>query len=145
MGLREHIKDETISANLAEDCARLMDEQVAAKSGLSGLALKATYGVVKGVGPSYIPEAIERLLPEALTALDPIWNEGVQTGDPVQHLTQNRSQTADRLLSVTDARIEKSKNNIVRGAYSKLRKSVKSDIEEAVPSLARILGTHIQY
>lgn len=145
MGLSDQINDQTISAKLAADCAKLMDEQVSTKSGLSGLALKATYGVVKGVGPTYIPEAIQRLLPDALAALDPMWNEGVQAGDPVQHLTQNRSQTADRLLSVTDARIEKSKNGVVRGAYSKLRKSVKGDIEEAVPGLAKILGTHIQY
>lgn len=144
MGLTDQLNDQTVTTNLAVDCARLMDEQVAAKSGLSGLALKAAYGVVKGVGPTYIPEAIARLLPEALGAIDPLWTEGVQLGDPVQHLTQNRSQTADMLLSVTDARIERSKNGVIRGTYSKLRKSVKGDIEEAVPGLAKILGTHIQ-
>jgi hypothetical protein len=144
MGLSDKISDQNIQANLVADCTRLMDEQVAAKSGISGLALKAAYGVVKGVEPSYISGAIQRLLPDALAALDPMWNEGVQSGDPVQHLIQNRSRTADMLLSITDSKIENSKNGAVRASYNKLRKSVKSDVEEAVPGLAKILGTHIQ-
>lgn len=143
MGLSDKISDQNTQANLVADCTKLMDEQVAAKSGISGFALKAAYGVVKGVEPSYISGAIQRLLPEALAALDPMWDEGVQSGDPVQHLIQNRSRTADTLLSITDAKIEKSKNGAVRASYNKLRKSVKNDVEEAVPGLAKILGTHI--
>ncbi|MGG6297665.1 DUF6918 family protein [Leptolyngbya sp. AN02str] len=144
MGLSEKIADQTTKKNLVADCTKLIDEQVAAKGGVSGLALKAAYGVVKGVEPSYISGAIQRLLPDALAALDPVWNEGVQSGDPVQFLIQNRSLTADTLLSVTDAKIERAQNGVVRGAYSKLRKSVKGDVEAAVPGLAQILGTHVQ-
>lgn len=143
MGLSEKIRDRTIQKNLVTDCAKLMDEQVAAKSGISGLALKAAYGVVKGVEPSYITGALHRLLPDALNALDPMWTEGIEAGDPVQHLIQNRSRTADMLLSITDAKIEKTNNGVVRASYNKLRKSVKSDVEEAVPGLAKILDTHI--
>ena len=142
MGLSETIQDQAVRANIAKDCSQLMDEQVATKSGLSGLALKATYGVVKGVGAGYIPGAIERLLPEAFVALDPMWAEGVQEGDPVEHLIQNRSRTADMILSVTDAKIEKTSNKIVRSSYNKLRKSVKSDVEESVPGLAKIIGNY---
>jgi hypothetical protein len=144
MGLHNKLKDKTIQANVVADCARLMDEQVAAKTGISGMALKAAYGIVKGVEPSYIPKAIQRLLPDALAALDPVWNEGVQSGDPVAHLSQNRSRTADMLLSITDVKIEKSNNKAVRASYNQFRKSVKNDVEEAVPGLAKILGTHIQ-
>ncbi len=144
MGLRDQLSDPNTQTNLAADCARLMDEQVAAKGGLSGLALKAAYGVVKGVEPSYIPKAIQRLLPDALTALDSMWDEGVQSGNPVEHLIQNRSRTADMLLSITDSKIEKSSNGVVRASYNKLRKSVKGDVEEAVPGLAQILGRHTQ-
>lgn len=130
--------------HLVADCARLMDEQVAAKNGISGLALKAAYSLVKGVDPGYISGAIHRLLPDALSALDPVWEEGIQAGDPVQHLIQNRSRTADMLLGITDAKVEKTKNGAVRSSYGKFRKSVKGDVEEAVPGLAKILGTHAQ-
>lgn len=143
MGLSEQVKDKTIQANIAADCTQLIEEQVSTKHGLSGLALKATYGMVKGVGPTYIPGAIGRLLPDACSALEPIWEEGLQSGNPVEHLTQHRERAADMLLSVTDARIAKSDNGIVKGAYSKLRKSVKGDVEAAVPGLAKILDTHL--
>jgi hypothetical protein len=144
MALSEKIADQTTQQKLVADCVKLVDEQVAAKNGVSGFALKTAYSVVKGVEPGYISGAIQRLLPEALTALDPVWNEGVQAGDPVQFLIQNRSRTADTLLSVTDAKIERARNGVVKASYSKLRKSVKSDVEAAVPGLAQILGTHIQ-
>lgn len=144
MGLSDQIKNQNTQDAIIADCTKLIDDQVSAKSGLSGLALKAAYGVVKGVGPGYISGALGRILPEALTALDPMWNEGVQIGDPVNHLIQNRTRAADTLLSVTDARIEKSDNGIVRASYNKLRKSVKSDVEEAVPGLALIIANHAQ-
>jgi hypothetical protein len=142
MGLSEGLNDPNKAASIVADCVKLIDEQVAAKGGLGGLGLKATYGTVKGVRPGYINGAIERLLPEALDALDPIWSEGVQTGDPVGYLSQNRSRTADALLGITDARIEKTSNGIVRGAYNKLRSSAKSDVEEAVPGLAKIIDNY---
>ncbi|WP_416666283.1 DUF6918 family protein [Egbenema bharatensis] len=142
MALYETLGNQDLRASLVADCVKLIDEQVAAKNGISGLALKATYGVVKGVGAGYIPGAIDRLLPEVFAALEPMWDEGKQAGDPVAHLTQNRTRTADVLLSVTDTKIEKTDNGIVRASYNKLRKSVKGDVEEAVPGLAQIIGTH---
>jgi hypothetical protein len=143
MGLSNRLQDESVKASIAKDVAQLIEEQVAVKGGISGLALKATYGVVKGASANYIPGAIQRLLPEAMLALDPIWDEGVQAGDPVAHLTQNSDHTADTILSVTDAKIKRVNNGLVCSAYNKLRNSVKSDIEAAIPGFAQILGKHI--
>ncbi len=122
----------------------MIDEQVAAKGGIGGLGLKAAYGAVNGLRPDYIAGAVEGLLPEVLIAFDPIWSEGLQTGDPVGHLSQNRSRSADALLSITDARIEKSQKAIVKGSYNKFRNSVKSDVEEAIPGLAKIIDNYAQ-
>lgn len=140
--LSDTLQDEAVAASMAADCTTLMDQQVAAKGGISGMALKATYGVVKGVGADYIPAAIQRLLPDAIAALEPLWQEGLQTGDPVAHLTQNCDRTADTILSVTDARIERARNGLICSSYGKLRKSVKTDIVAAVPGLAQIIGKH---
>jgi hypothetical protein len=142
MGLNETLQNPDVRNRIVADCVKLMDEQVATKNGISGFALKATYGVVKGVGAGYIPGAIDRLLPQVFSALDPMWEEGVQSGDPVAHLTQHRSRTADTILSITDTKIEKTDNGVVRASYNKLRKSVKGDVEEAVPSLAKIIHNH---
>lgn len=142
MGLSDGLNDANKQASLVNDCVELIDEQVKAKGGLGGMALKAAYGAVKGIQPGYIASAIEALLPPTLTALDPIWSEGVQAGNPVEHLDKNRSRAADAVLSVTDARIEKSSNGVVKGAYNQFRKSVKSDVEEAIPGLAKIINKY---
>lgn len=144
MALNDYLNDSTVRENVVADCCQLMDDQVAAKKGIGGMAIKATYKVIKGLGPDYLSKAIGGLLPAICTALDPIWEEGVQSGDPVAHLSQNTSQTADAVLSVTDVRIEQSSNKPVKGAYSKLRKSVKGDVEEAIPGLAKIIGVYAQ-
>ncbi|MEA5466023.1 DUF6918 family protein [Leptothoe sp. PORK10 BA2] len=142
MGLSEKIQDQAVRANIAADCAKLIDKQVAAKGGLSGMAMKTAYGVIKGVGAGYIPGAIERLLPDACKALEPMWQEGTATGDPVQFLSDHSERTADSILSVTDARIANTNNGVVSATYKKLRKSVKNDVEAAVPDLAQILSSH---
>jgi hypothetical protein len=142
MGLSDGLKDPNKKASVVADCVKLIDEQVAAKGGLGGMAMKAGYGAVKGIRPGYIAGATERLLPEAFAALDPIWNQGVQTGDPVGYLTQNSSRAADALLGITDARIEKTSNGIVRGTYNKFRNSAKTDVEAAVPGLAKIIDNY---
>ncbi|NES23586.1 MAG: hypothetical protein F6K41_32875 [Symploca sp. SIO3E6] len=142
MGLNQVFQETDTQKSLVADLMKLIDEQVSGKGGIGGMGLKAAYGAVKGVKPGYIQGALERLLPEALDALDPIWSEGVQKGDPVGYLSQNASRSADAVLSVTDARIEKTDNGVVRGAYNKLRKSVKGDVEEAIPGLAKILGNY---
>ncbi|MEO0350929.1 MAG: hypothetical protein AAF282_12875 [Cyanobacteria bacterium P01_A01_bin.15] len=141
MGLSEIIKDKTVRAKLTTECTKLIDRQVAAKGGLSGMAMKTAYGVIKGVGAGYIPGAIDRILPDACRALDPIWQEGKAAGDPVKYLSDHSDRTADSLLSVTDARIQKTNNGVVSATYKKLRKSVKTDVETAVPDLAQVINS----
>lgn len=142
MGLSEKIQNDAVRASIADDCAKLIDQQVAAKGGLAGIAMKTAYGVIKGIGASYISGAISRLLPDTCKAIDPIWQEGTEAGDPVKYLSENSDRTADSILSVTDARIETTNNGVVSATYKKLRKSVKNDVEAAVPGLAQIINSH---
>ena len=142
MTLSDILHDQALKARVVDDCTRLIDRQVATKSGLGGMALKATYSMVKGVGAGYIPGAIGRILPEVVTALEPMWAEGKRLGDPVAYLSQNQTQAADVILGVTDGRIANTNNGLVKSSYSKLRQSVKGDVAGAVPGLAEILGAH---
>lgn len=143
MELTRKIQDKAVRDRIATDCTQLIDTQVAAKGGLAGMALKAAYGAVKGLGGNYVLGAVQRLLPEVFAALDPMWAEGVQSGDPVAYLSENSDRTADVILSTTDQRIEqKASGGIIGASYKKLRKSVKKDVEAAVPGLARIIDKH---
>jgi len=141
MSLGELVKNSAVKASLIEDCDRLINAQAAQKAGVSGMAIRTAYRVVKGVGPTYTRGAISRMLPATLDALDTIWQEGMQSGNPVEYLNEQRSRTADLILSVTDHRIRYTSGPVV-GVYNKLRKSVKGDVEEAVPELANILERH---
>jgi len=136
------LNDPNKQAAVVADCLKLIDQQVNAKSGMGGMVWKTAYGAVNGVKPGYIEGAVDRLLPECLTALESMWSEGVQAGDPVAYLNQNSSRAADALLSITDARIEKTSNGIVRGSYKQLRGSAKSEVEAAVPGIAKIIAEH---
>ncbi|TVQ10838.1 MAG: hypothetical protein EA368_06915 [Leptolyngbya sp. DLM2.Bin27] len=142
MALSSILNDQALKAQLVDDCTHLIDRQVAAKGGLGGMALKATYGVVKGLGAGYIPGAVGRILPEVVASLDPLWAEGVQAGNPVTYMSEHQTEAADVILGVTDRRIAKTNNGLVKSSYSKLRQSVKGDVAEAVPGLAEIFGAH---
>ena len=143
MELTRQIQDQAVRDRIAADCTQLIDTQVAAKGGLGGMALKAAYGAVKGLGGNYVLGAVQRLLPEVFEALDPIWAEGKSAGDPVAYLSEHSDRTADIILSTTDQRIErKASGGIIGSTYKKLRKSVKKDVAAAVPGLAQIIDKH---
>lgn len=142
MGLSELMQDEAKKAAVVAECCTLVDEEVAAKSGLSGLAVKAGYAAVKGVKPGFIREVVDKLLPDFSKQLDPLWEEGRATGSPTKFMVDNKSRVAEELLKVTDGKIKSAKSSLVRGTYDKLRGSAKKNVEEAVPRLSRLLERH---
>ncbi|MFO0756757.1 MAG: hypothetical protein U0359_09710 [Byssovorax sp.] len=144
MSLRDVVRDPQKKPAVVKDCVELVDQEVADKSGLSGLAVKAGYAAVKGIKPGFVAEVVDKLIGEFADKLDPIWAEGVQKGNAVSHFTSNKSRVADALLAITDAKSKNAKSSTVRGAYEKLRGSAKKNVEEAVPRLAKLLEKHVK-
>lgn len=142
MGLVEALADGSKKDAVVSDVCKLVDEEVASKGGLSGIALKAGYAAVKGVKPGFVQSVVKKLLPEFAQKLDPLWTEGVKDGKPVAFLEREKSRVADALLSVTDSKIDKAESDLVRGTYKRLRGSAKKNVEEAVPRLARVVERH---
>jgi hypothetical protein len=143
MSLRDVIEDPNKKPAIVTDCVKLVDEEVAAKGGLSGLAVKAGYAAVKGIKPGFVTEVVEKLLPEFADKLDTIWEEGKKGGNAASHFVANKSRVADALLSVTDAKAKNAKSSVVRGTYERLRGTAKKNVEEAVPRLAKLLEKHV--
>jgi hypothetical protein len=130
-------------AIVIDDCLALIDAEVADKGGLSGLAIKAGYGVVKGIKPGFVKQAVSDLLPEFATALAPIYEEAKSKSMPVaDYFKNNSSRVADALLAITDAKAQKSKSGAVKGTYEKLRGSAKKNVEAAVPRLGKMVEKH---
>jgi uncharacterized protein DUF6918 len=128
---------------VVDDSMRVLDLEVDDKSGLTGIAVKTTYKLVKGISPGFIREVVDHLLDDFLNALDPLYQEALSRGiAPRQHLQANPERVADALLAITDARAQKSKNQLVKGAYEKLRSQAKKHVMAAVPRLGELFDRH---
>jgi hypothetical protein len=125
---------------VVSDCCTLIDQEVADKGGLSGLAIKAGFSAVKGIKPGFIKHVVSDLLPEFARTLDPIYQEAKTQGKPISaHFVSNSSRTADALLSITDTRAQNAKSGVVKGTYEKLRPTAKKHVETAVPRLGKLV------
>jgi len=142
MGLSDNLLTADNQPLIVQDCCEMIDAQVASKSGMSGMAIKTAFAALKGIKPNYIHGVVDSLLVPCFTSLDPLWEEGLQQGEPVEYLKVNKSQTADALLGVTDTKVKNSKLQVVRGVHGKLRGSAKKHVEEAIPDFAQIIGKY---
>jgi hypothetical protein len=141
--LIETLSNDTKKAAVIEDCCTLVDAEVADKSGLSGLAIKAGYAAVKGIKPGFIKQAVEDLLPEFSRALDPLYQEAKKAGRPIaSHFSENSSRVSGALLSITDTKVGHSKSGLIKGTYEKLRGSAAKNVEAAVPRLGGLIARH---
>lgn len=142
MALSDILLNDNNRDTFVDDCVQLIDQQVGAASGLGGLALKAAYSTVKGIRADYCAQVVDQLLPEISIALDPMWTEAVNNGNPVEYLAQRKGEVADELLQISDKRVENSTRGMVKGAYAKLRPSAKNYVENGVPDLAKIINKY---
>ena len=127
-----------------KDCCDLIDAEVKDKGGISGLAIKAGYGTVKGIKPGFVEKAVEDLLPEFAKALDPDLRrrEVGQTSRSPTSSPPTRRRVADALLSITDAKAARAKSGVAKSAYDKLRGSAKKNVEQAAPRLGKLIEKH---
>jgi hypothetical protein len=136
--------DATKKATVVDDCCTLIDEEVASRGGISGLALKAGYGAIKGIKPGFVKHVVTDLLPEFAEALETLYQEARQSTKGVAaHLEANAPRVADALLGITDEKAARSKNNLVKSTYEKLRSGAKKNVESAVPRLAKLVEKHV--
>jgi hypothetical protein len=141
--LREILGSGEKRARLIDDSLQVAEAEVNDKSGLSGIAIKTAYKVVKGVSPGFLRQAVDHMLDQFLDALDPMYQEAITRGvSPRQHLQSNPDRAADALLSITDDRAKHAKNQLVKGAYDKLRGSAKKHVVSAMPRLGELFERH---
>ena len=128
---------------LVRDCCTLIDEEVHAKSGLSGLAIKAAYGTVKAIKAGMISESVDGMLDDMVKNLEPFWDSYEKAGKPGTfdgYLSTRASEVADALLKISDDRAGRTKISTVRKAYEKLRPTGKKNVEQAIPRVARLVA-----
>lgn len=126
------------------DAEGLLDAEVAAKSGLTGLAIKGAFKVVKGMRPGIIPEVIDGLLDDFARRLDPFYQDHVTKGgrSVVDSFSARKSEIADALLGITDQRAQNTRHTTLKKAYEQLRPQGKKNVEDAIPGVARLIEKH---
>lgn len=118
-------------------CVALVDREVDAKGGLSGMAIKAGYKVIKAIKPGFVPQVVDSLLPDFAAAMEPMHTQHGAGGSDgfAKYLQSHNDEVADALLSVTDARALRAKNATIRKTYDRLRGGARDNVIAAVPQL----------
>lgn len=125
------------------DCLVILDQEVADKKGIGGLAIKAGFKAVKGIRPGFIEGVVHDLVPEFAKALDPMYQDALGNGKDVgRYFVDNSADAADALLAITDKKAVKSTNKLVKTTYNKLRGQAKKNVEAAMPRLGKLIEKH---
>jgi hypothetical protein len=125
------------------DCVRVIDEEVDSKGGLTGLAVKGAYALVKAVKPGFIGDAVDSMLDDFVRRLEPFYAAAQARNEPVgPSLNARAGEVAEALLAISDERAQRAKNATVKKAYEKLRPTGKKHVEAAVPRIGRLVGKY---
>ena len=123
------------------ECVALIDAQVKQK----GFVIKSAYATIKAIKKKFVPEVVDALLDDWLGKLQPHYDKWAQTKPSgfADYMISRSEDVAEDLLSVTDARAEKTSHTTAKKMYARLRDSAKKNVVEAVPELSRMLERHL--
>jgi hypothetical protein len=126
---------------LVADCQALVEQELAAKSGVAAGALRLAYKAVTAFAPGYYQSTVEKLVPDMLGRLQPFWADfqaagGGQFGD---YLVKRGEEVSEELLSITDAMAGGSKRPAVVKAYNAVRGGAGKHIEAALPAVGALV------
>ena len=128
---------------VVDDCVGVLDQEVADKGGLSGIAIKGAFKTVQGVSPGFVRNVVNDLLPEFAKAADGVYQEAKTQGVPIsRHFATEGGRVADALLAITDRRAQRTKYGAVRKMYETLRGTAKKHVEAAMPRVGKLIEKH---
>jgi hypothetical protein len=140
--LSEVVADPARRKRVVDDGVAVIESEVADKSGLSGMAIKAAFGMVQKVKPGFVGGTLNHLLDDFARQIDPFWAEcREQKAEPRGFFTKRSLDVANALLRITDDRA-KGASGPVRNTYDKLRPQAQKHVQEAMPRLADLLRKH---
>jgi hypothetical protein len=140
--LQELLLDPSRRPQVVTDCQGLLDSEVESKSGFSSIPVKGAYGMVKAVRPGIIHDAVDDLLDQLVARLEPFYADYRSAGGAgslPDYLAGRGDEISDALLTITDARAERSHRATIKKAYGKLRPQGKKHVQEALPGVGKII------
>jgi len=130
---------------LIAEFTRVVEEHVAHRPGFRGMTLRTGLAAVRRKLPDAIPRTVTRLLPDFLTALEPL-QEQAKAGngrDFARFLKREPALVGEAMMGIADARVERSTNPALKAFYARFRSTAEHEAEELVPGLADVLARHL--
>lgn len=141
--LKEIVAEPAKREEILDECLQVLDAEVKDKGGLGGVAIKTAYKMAKGIAPGMIRKIVNVLLDQFLEALQPFHDEAASANKDVkQHMVSRKTDVANALLAITDARAEREGAGPLKKGYQKLRPSALKHVESAVPRVAAMVAKH---
>ncbi len=141
--LTETVRDPARRSAVLDDCVVLIDQEVADKRGLTGIAVKGAFKSVKSLSPGMIRQSMDALLDDFSARVEPFWQDCQASGQPPRsYFTQKKGEVANALLSITDDRARTSKHRVLVKAYKSLRGKAVDHIGAAMPRFGDLLQKH---
>lgn len=139
--LVELIGKEPVRGQVVADCVELIDAQVKQK----GFVIKSAYATIKAIKKRFVPEVVDGLLDEWLGKIQPHHDKWAQakSGSFSDYVIARSDDVAEDLLSVTDARAERTSHTTAKKMYQRMRDSAKKNVVEAIPELSRMIERHL--
>lgn len=139
--LIERVTAQPTREQVVSDCVTLIDDEVRAKRGLGGVALRGAYATIKAIKRGFVVGVVDALLDDWVTQLEPYYTRWQSTSGTAfaDYLTARSDDVANDLLKVTDARAETTKHTTARKAYVKMRGAAHKHVAAAVPKLGALL------
>jgi hypothetical protein len=129
---------------LVADVVAVVEDHIARRAGLRGVALRAAMAAVRRQLPDAIPRTVTRLLPDFIAALEPMHRRsGTDGADFARCLARDRAGAAGAMLAIADARVERSSNAALKAFYKGFRSTAEHEAEDLVPGLAEALAKHL--
>ena len=139
--LVEQLGKEPPRQQVVADCVDLIDAQVKQK----GFVIKSAYATIKAIKKRFVPEVVDSLLDEWLGKLQPHYDKwaAAKQGSFSDHVIARSDDVAEDLLSVTDARAQKTSHTTAKKMYQRMRDTAKKNVVEAIPELSRMIERHL--
>ena len=144
--LSDLVSDPAKRPAVINDCVQLIHDEVKAKKGFTGIAVKGAFKLVVALKPSILEESVDSLLDDFVGKLQPFYEQfqqGGESGTLSALMGGQASNVAEALLSITDARAQRASNKTLVKAYNSLRPKGKVHVEAAAPGIGRVLDKHI--
>ncbi len=127
--------------NVVADCLKLIEQEVGAKSGVSGTAVKLAYKTANAFASGYLRDTVESLLPDLVTELEPYWADFAASGASGfgDYLAKRGDEASEALLSVSDARARISQRPTIIKAYGAVRGSAARHVTAALPNVGTLV------